>query len=71
MDIVALLKTICGVGAVLCVFAGLVLYAVQNFTDSSGGQGYGRMIVCFMSAVAFAAAYAFIAANQSVLNITI
>ena len=51
------LQFIClAVGALLLV-AALLLYAINNVTDSSGGKGQGAMITCVIGALAaFAAA---------------
>lgn len=50
------LSTIASVIGVLLVFAALVLYAINNVTDSSGGKGQGAMITCIVGAAAAFAA---------------
>ena len=55
-----MLQGIAGLGAGLCIFAGLVLFAVGKLTDTQGGRGEAVMIGCFMASAAFAAAAAFI-----------
>lgn len=52
----SLLTGICTVGAGLSVVVGLILLAVNQFTDSSGGQSYAKMVACFIAAAAFGAA---------------
>lgn len=60
MDLKSLLSGVATIGAILCTFAAIILFAMGKLSDTQGARGEAMMIGCAMAAVAMAAAAAFI-----------
>jgi MFS family permease len=68
MDLKGLLSGVATIGAILCTFAAVVLFAMGKLSDTQGARGEAMMIGCAIAAVAFAAAATYINSQNLVIS---